>query len=106
MRRTGAEPFIFQIGAFEIPGRRGSRRSKRLSVRKAAAMSLARWVFAKDSMRPDSDVGVLVVVNKTQAEDNLVSGLSRVEKAIGRRLIINFTLKKILDRNGRTKNHS
>ena len=38
----------------------------------------------------DSDVDVLVVVNKTQAEDNLVSGLSRVEKAIGRE--INYKL--------------
>ena len=46
--------------------------------------------YAKDSMRPDSDVDVLVVVNKTQAEDNLVSGLSRVEKAIGRE--INYKL--------------
>ena len=46
--------------------------------------------YAKDSMRPDSDVDVLVVVNKTQAEDNLVSGLSRVEKNIGRE--INYKL--------------
>jgi len=46
--------------------------------------------YAKDSMRPDSDVDVLVVVNKTQAEDNLVSGLSRVEKTIGRE--INYKL--------------
>ncbi len=46
--------------------------------------------YAKDSMRPDSDVDVLVVVSNNKAEDNLVSGLSQVEKLLGRE--INYKL--------------
>ena len=46
--------------------------------------------YAKDSMRPDSDVDVLVVVSSNKAEDKLVSELSRVEKMLGRE--INYKL--------------
>ncbi len=46
--------------------------------------------YAKDSMRPDSDVDVLVVVSNNKAEDNLVSELSQVEKLLGRE--INYKL--------------
>ncbi len=40
--------------------------------------------YAKDSMRPDSDIDILVVVNNSKAEDKLVSELSHLEKTIGR----------------------
>ena len=40
--------------------------------------------YAKDSMRPNSDIDVLVVVSDDKAEDKLVPELSRVEKLLGR----------------------
>lgn len=46
--------------------------------------------YAKDSMRPDSDIDVLVVVSNDKAEDKLVSELSKMEKTLGRE--INYKL--------------
>ena len=46
--------------------------------------------YAKDNMRADSDVDVLVAVTDLKAEDMLLNELSRVEKALGRE--VNYKL--------------
>lgn len=46
--------------------------------------------YAKDSMRPDSDIDVMLVVRDSKAEDKLVAELSRLEKTLGRE--INYKL--------------
>jgi predicted nucleotidyltransferase len=46
--------------------------------------------YAKDRMRTDSDVDLLVVLNDEEAEDTLVDELSRVEKSLGRE--VNYKL--------------
>jgi len=57
--------------------------------------------YAKDKMRPDSDVDVLVVVNNNKAEDRLVTEFSRIEKTIGRE--INYKLYNEKDFSKRMK---
>ncbi len=46
--------------------------------------------YAKDNMRAESDVDLLVVVTDLKAEDKLVKGLAGVEKALGRE--VNYKL--------------
>ena len=46
--------------------------------------------YAKDSMRQDSDIDLVIVVNDLKAEDKLVDELSRVEKVLGRE--VNYKL--------------
>lgn len=54
------------------------------------AKALIYGSYAKDSMRLDSDVDVLVVARDSKVEDRLVTGLSRIEKTLGRE--INYKL--------------
>ena len=46
--------------------------------------------YAKDTMRSNSDVDILIVANDNRVEDKLVSDLSRLEKMLGRE--INYKL--------------
>ena len=57
--------------------------------------------YAKDSMRPDSDIDVMVVVADSKAEDKLVAELSRLEKTLGRE--INYKLYEEKDFKHRRK---
>ena len=46
--------------------------------------------YAKDNMRQDSDVDLMVVVNDLKVEDKLVDELSYVEKVLGREVNYKF----------------
>jgi len=58
--------------------------------------------YAKDSMRQDSDIDLMVVVDDLKVEDELVDELSRVEKALGRE--VNYKLYGERDFKQRRKN--
>lgn len=57
--------------------------------------------YAKDSMRSDSDIDLLVVVEKLKAEDILIDALAKVEKKIQRE--VNYKLYTVKDFNRRRK---
>ena len=58
--------------------------------------------YAKDSMRQDSDIDLMVVADDLKAEDKLVDGLARVEKELGRE--VNYKLYSEHDFKQRRKN--
>ncbi len=59
--------------------------------------------YAKGGMRADSDVDLLVVATQRRAEDALVRGLSRLERALGREINYKFYSEADFSRRCRDK---
>ena len=63
---------------------------KIVSEIKGIKMAVIYGSYAKGAMRTDSDIDLLIVTTEAKAEDRLVDGLARVEKAFGRE--VNYKL--------------
>ena len=59
--------------------------------------------YAADTMRPDSDVDLLVVARGSDVEDDLVAGLASLEKTLGREVNYKFYTERVFKDRRRAK---